>query len=304
MSMVNSISSSLNLSGIKLPLIVIERLFNGEVIDNIEKSHIVAFLNYKKLVDYIHAYYNRSDAPFTHAFIKNFNARLLFGTDQAIGAGNYREDNFVPAYKNYEACIFQDIPRAMEECIAGLNQNWDVHPVLQAASLYLSFMRILPFTYGNGRTARAIMLLYLYRNNYAFGGFFAPERAFVKNDGSIYSEKLHLSMGQSYGETYDPYPFISFYIDSIFKTAAEVYKLVSMPITGGLLGDDISLDPKEITILQYIQQYGLVGISEYVRTHDITYKEALLLFSRLRSTGYIERIGMGKSTRYILRKKE
>jgi hypothetical protein len=55
----------------------------------------------------------------------------------------------------------------MERLIALYAETGDAHPVVRAAWLHHRFIIIHPFEDGNGRVARALVLLVLLRNNYA-----------------------------------------------------------------------------------------------------------------------------------------
>ena len=55
----------------------------------------------------------------------------------------------------------------MERLVELHGQNAHLHPIILAAWLHHRFIRIHPFQDGNGRVARALVLLVLLRQDYA-----------------------------------------------------------------------------------------------------------------------------------------
>lgn len=91
-----------------------------------------------------------------------------------------------------------DTPRHM----AGLHEMLDrelraemVHPLLITAAYVLDFLCIHPFSDGNGRVARLLTLLLLYRCGYEVGRYVSLERIIEENRESYYEALRQSSMG-------------------------------------------------------------------------------------------------------------
>jgi Fic family protein len=65
-----------------------------------------------------------------------------------------------------------DLPALMAELVAWLGADTGIHPVLVAAIAQFHLVHIHPFVDGNGRTARLLSTLCLYRSGYDFKRLF------------------------------------------------------------------------------------------------------------------------------------
>ena len=65
-----------------------------------------------------------------------------------------------------------DVPALMQELVAWLRQEAEVHPALVAGIAQFQLVHIHPFLDGNGRTSRLLSTLCLYRAGYDFKRLF------------------------------------------------------------------------------------------------------------------------------------
>ncbi len=98
--------------------------------------------------------------------IKNIHRLILKGIDDE-NAGVYRTQNVIISGATHIPPEAVHVPAEMKELQKWYsNEVQALHPVQRAALLHIKFVKIHPFTDGNGRTARLLMNLELMKNGY------------------------------------------------------------------------------------------------------------------------------------------
>lgn len=93
-----------------------------------------------------------------------------------------------------------------------------VEPLLLLASYVLDFLCIHPFLDGNGRMARLLTLLLLYKEGYEVGRFVSLERIVESQREGYYDSLLASSRGWHGGE-HDPVPWWEYFLGVVLLTA-------------------------------------------------------------------------------------
>jgi Fic family protein len=79
-----------------------------------------------------------------------------------------------------------DVPALMAELVSWLGADTGIHPVLVAAIAQFQLVHIHPFVDGNGRTARLLSTLCLYRSGYDFKRLFTISEYYDRNRTAYY----------------------------------------------------------------------------------------------------------------------
>jgi len=94
----------------------------------------------------------------------------IIGSNIIEGAGNYKEHENYLINSNGEEINFtlpKDVDKRMNELRDKYENEWkDLTVFERASNLHIALINILPFSDGNGRTARLIMNYELIKNNY------------------------------------------------------------------------------------------------------------------------------------------
>ncbi|WP_079710135.1 Fic family protein [Paraliobacillus ryukyuensis] len=103
--------------------------------------------------------------PITERSIKDLHGIILYGIDNS-NAGVYRNDNAIISGASHTPPPFLSVPQEMSRLMDWYQQENTMHPVEKAAVLHSKFVNIHPFVDGNGRTARLLMNLELFKSGY------------------------------------------------------------------------------------------------------------------------------------------
>jgi len=144
-----------------------------------------------------------------------------------------------------------------------------IEPLLATASYVLDFLCIHPFADGNGRMARLLTLLILYRFGYEVGKFISLERIIEETKDGYY-DSLHRSSKGWHEGKHDIQPWWNYFLGVMLRTAyKEFEERVGMIETsrgakGALVIAAIEKLPIKFTISQLIEKCPTVGI-DYIR---------------------------------------
>ncbi|MEA1927427.1 MAG: Fic family protein [Candidatus Auribacterota bacterium] len=182
---------STHIEGTRLTLEQSERLWAGEDILEADPDDVRELLNYRRAFDFVSEYLN-SGAPVTEGMIREIHKRLVEGVRGGEAApGDYRTIqnyivNSVTGETIYTPPPAYDVPIMMTEMVDWLNCDKDVHSVLISGIAQFQLVHIHPFLDGNGRTARLLSTLCLYRSGYDFKRLFTISEYYDRNRSAFY----------------------------------------------------------------------------------------------------------------------
>ena len=84
----------------------------------------------------------------------------------------------------------------------------------------LDFLCIHPFADGNGRTARLLTLLLLYRSGYAVGRYISLERV-IEESRETYYEALEANSQGWHEAQHDPFPWLEYFWGVLLRAYTE-----------------------------------------------------------------------------------
>jgi Fic family protein len=113
-------------------------------------------------------------------------------------------------------------PGAMRDLIRRWDQAMDQQrePLLLIPLAVLDFLCIHPFADGNGRTARLLTLLLLYRAGYEVGRYISLERV-IEESRDTYYEALELSSVGWHEGQHDPFPWLDYFWGVLLRAYGE-----------------------------------------------------------------------------------
>jgi Fic family protein len=142
-------------------------------------------------MDFISKYLGKED-PITEGLIRELHKITVKGVrGEKAGPGNYRKiQNYVVNSRTNEVIYTPpsplDVSHLMKEFVDWINKTEDLSPILIAAISQFQFVHIHPFIDGNGRTARLLSTLILYKTGYDFKRLFTISEFYDKDRPSYY----------------------------------------------------------------------------------------------------------------------
>jgi Fic family protein len=108
----------------------------------------------------------KNQIPFSDFTVKSIHKLILRNIDDE-NAGVFRKRNVIISGAKHTPPDFVFVQEEMARLINKYNDEWQkLHAVERAALLHCEFVKIHPFTDGNGRTARLLMNLELLKNGF------------------------------------------------------------------------------------------------------------------------------------------
>lgn len=206
-AIIQSTESSNRLEGITAPMERIKDLVAGKTTPRNRSEQEIA--GYRDVLNTIHA--NHTDIPFTTGVVLQFH-RDLYQFLPAQGGKWKPVDNEITENRadgskvvRFRPVPAHSTPEAMERLHANFDALWksgEIEPLLLIPTYVLDFLCIHPFLDGNGRMARLLTLLLLYKAGYELGRYISLEQM-VEQTKEGYYESLHAS-SQGWHETLHP----------------------------------------------------------------------------------------------------
>lgn len=195
--------------------------------------------------------------------------------------GNWKSsDNDIVEIKSDGSRIirFKPVPAwQTEESISALHKSFEeallppiaIEPLLAIACYVLDFLCIHPFNDGNGRMARLLTLLLLYRFGYGVGKFISLERIIEETKEGYYDSLYNSSQGWHEGK-HDIRPWFEYFLGVVLRTAyREFDERVGQVETahgakGALVVAAIEKLPMKFTVSELADKCPTVGL-DYIR---------------------------------------
>ena len=182
---------STHIEGTALSLEQAKSILEGKKVTGVSRDDETELLNYKKAMDFISKYLGKDD-PVSEGIVRELHKILVKGVrGENADPGNYRKiQNYVVNSRTREVVYTPpaplEVPHLMREFTEWINKAEDVSPILVAGIAQFQFVHIHPFIDGNGRTARLLSTLILYKTGYDFKRLFTISEYYDKDRPSYY----------------------------------------------------------------------------------------------------------------------
>ncbi len=176
-----------------------------------------------------------------------------------------------------------------------------LHPVIKAALFHYQFVKIHPFTDGNGRMARLLVNLILYRENWDFRKVIVLED-YYNRDRIVYYNALTASDGEKYHEGKDVTPWIEYFVQGFLIEARKAEEKITSMGFGKVTesSEQIFLDRDEIQIMDFLTTTGRITSQDVQDILKVAKRTAQLKLKTLVDKGLLRTLGSGPSTFYVI----
>lgn len=176
-----------------------------------------------------------------------------------------------------------------------------LHPVIRAGVLHLQFVTIHPFADGNGRMARILTNLCLYKSGWDFRKILVLED-FYNRDRQEYYNAENEVQGEKYHEGDDITPWLDYFVTGFLVEARKVADIINSIGFGqtAIKDSPIFLDKDEVKIMDFLTTTGQITSDDVMEVLHIAKRTAQLKLKNLIEKGLLDVQGKGPSTFYVL----
>jgi len=289
---------STHIEGTRLTLSQAKRILTGKEVAGVHPDDRKELLNYKEAMDFVSRYLGKED-PITEGLIREIHKMLVKGVrGNSAEPGNYRriQNYIVDTIDNriiYTPPPPQDVPYLMRELVEWLNSPEDISAILIAGIAQFQLVHIHPFVDGNGRTARLLCTLILYKNGYDFKRLFSLSEYYDKNRKGYY-DALQSVRENNMDMTF----WLEYFTDGLKVQMLEVKdrgETVIKKETYLERAKRLGLNKRQIKILMYLIKKKRVTVEECVRKLKIIRRTAQRDLTRLVEYKFAREVSKSKT---------
>ena len=165
------------------------------------------------------------------------------------------------------------------------------HPLIIVGNFLVEYLYIHPFKDGNGRLSRILTNLLLLQAGYLYMSYVSHERL-VEDQKPQYYLALRKSQRTFKKGAGDIAPWLEFFLSLILAQSKEAISLMAQEFIEDILSN------KQIAVWQYLQNIDEATPKDIARETKVVYATVRQTLSKLLDLKKIERVGMGRSSRY------
>lgn len=177
-----------------------------------------------------------------------------------------------------------------------------LHPLIIAAIFHLEFVSIHPFSDGNGRAARLLTQLLLYRMGWDFRKIIVLED-YYNRDRLAYYNAEHLEEGKEYVQGREFTNWLEYFSTGFLVEARKVLEQIQSIGFGKVSkkSEQIFLDSQEIQVMDFLTTTGRITSDDVMDVLGVAKRTAQLKLKNLADKKLLKLNGKGPASYYVLR---
>jgi len=304
-AIVRTVHHGTHIEGNELNFTEAEKVLAGGQIVGRERD-IQEVLNYRNVLRFIE---NFTAQELTEETVKHVHALTTDRLMPEEVSGEYRKSQVVVKNSQTGEITFRpppavEVPFLIADFLLWFNRmkQEEIHPALKAAIVHYELVRIHPFLDGNGRVARAIATLSLFRDGYDVKRFFSLEE-YYDREPMHYYDALQ-SVGKLDGN-------LTFWLEYFNEGLAIELSRIKEKVKGlstdlklkkSMGGQQLTLSERQIKLVEFIQENGFLQNKVFFELFpNISEDTVLRELKDLINKGIIAKQGSTKGVRYVLR---
>jgi Fic family protein len=307
-AMVRTVHYGTHIEGNELNLSEAEKVLAGQQIAARDRD-IQEVINYRKVMDYIDQFKDQnSTIKIDEELVKQLHKLTVEKLLAPGQCGVFRKTQVVVKNSASGEISFRPpmavaVPFQIKNLFEFIDsaKDEDVNPVLKSGIVHYELVRIHPFLDGNGRVARALATLILYKDGYDIRKFFSLEEYFDK-DAFEYYEALQ-SVEKNDGDLTHWLEYFTLGLSIELSKIRERVESISVDakLKEKLGGSAIMLTPRQLKIIEYIQKIGYLQNQAFEQLFPMVSEDTVLNeLKALVNAGIIKKHGVTKGARYIM----
>ena len=302
--------TSTSIEGNKLAQFEVGKVIEGKAVRAPQKDvlEVENYYNALKLLDEL----SKSKSPLTLEEILKLHKVVISGLVDKEKVGKFRPaDVYVlddlgdgREVLRFKAPPAPQVKKLVENLLEWLkNSKKEIHPIIRAAVLHLEFVSIHPFTDGNGRVARLLTQLQLYKDGWDFRKILVLEDYYNRDRISYYNAEQEVQ-GKNYQSNADFSPWLEYFTNGFLVEARKALEQIQSIGFGKVSkkSEQIFLDRDEIQIMDFLTTTGRITSDDVTDVLGVAKRTAQLKLKNLSDKGLLKLEGKGPSSFYILAK--
>lgn len=303
--------TSTSIEGNKLAQFEVGKVLEGKTVRAPQKD-ILEVENYYQALKMLEEL-SKTKTPITIDEILKLHQRVVSGLVEDSKVGKFRPgDVYVlddlgngKEILRFKAPPASQVNRLIDDLLLWLKQSKkeNIHPIIKAAILHLQFVSIHPFTDGNGRVARLLTQLQLYRDGWDFRKILVLEDYYNRDRMSYYNAE-NRAQGKNYQKDMDFTTWLEYFTTGFLIEAKKVLEEIQSIGFGKVSkkSEQIFLDKDEIQIMDFLSTTGAVTSDDVVDILGVAKRTAQFKLQSLSNKGLLKMNGKGPSSYYTLSK--
>jgi len=294
---------STHIEGTALSLEQAKSILEGKKVKGVSHDDEKELLNYKKAMDFISKYLGKND-PLSEGVIRELHKIIVKDVrGENADPGSYRRiQNYVVNSRTREVVYTPpaslEVPHLMREFTEWINKAKDMSPILVAGIAQFQFVHIHPFIDGNGRTARLLSTLILYKTGYDFKRLFTISEYYDKDRPSYYQ-----AIQSVRNNNIDMTAWLGYFVEGLRSQMEEIQDkgkkiIVSEKIVKALA--EYNLNLRQEKIIRYLVVNEQINNEQCQRLCESIRRTVTRDLASLVEKGLLLRKGKLKGAYYIL----
>lgn len=300
--LITSTGASTRIEGSRLSDEDIEKMMRGINIQKFTNRDKQEARGYYELLENV--FNSWKDLKFNESSIKHFHQKLLKYVDKdEKHRGDYKKGenkvHMLDEAGQSVGILFDTTPayltpgqmRDLVEWTQKTLAENKYHPLLVIGNFLVEFLKIHPFSDGNGRLSRMFTNLLLLQAGYVYMPYVSHEKLVEDNKPDYYIalRRSQKTMGTNKEDITD---WLNFFLNIVLRQLQIAIELLSKENIEKILSE------KQIVVWQYIEKAKETSTGDIAKNTKIarpTVKQTLDVLLKLKK---IERVGLGRSARY------
>lgn len=297
---------STHIEGTALSLDQAKDILSGKNLKNVHIDDKKELINYKKAMDYVSKHLRKNDL-LDEKIIMELHKILVQGVRGGTARpGKYRKtQNYVVNARTNEAIYIppkpSEVPGLMKQFLDWISGSKDISPVLIAGIAQFQFVHIHPFIDGNGRTARILSTLILYKKGYDFKKLFSISEYYDRNRPKYYD-----AIQSVRDNNMDMTGWLEYFVEGLRSQMSQIQKAGVQIINVEKAAKTISvykLNPRQLKIFKYLLLNEKIDNETCQKLCKSIKRTATRDLVAMVGLGILEKRGEKKGTDYTLSEK-
>ena len=300
--LITSTGASTRIEGARLSDEDIEKLMRGIKIQKFVDRDKQEVKGYYELLQNV--FDSWKNLRFSESTIKHFHKEMLkYVEKDKCHRGEYKKQenkvHMIDAAGKSIGVLFDTTPAYLTpkgmldlvEWTQNTFKNKKYHPLLIITNFLVEFLKIHPFQDGNGRLSRILTNLLFLKEGYLYISYISHEK-FIEDNKPDYYMALRKSQKTFKTKNEDIVPWLDFFLGIFLKQSEMAVELLSKENIEKLLSQ------KQLSVWQYLQTVEEASPKQIAENTEVARPTVNQVLDKLLKLKKIERLGLGRSTRY------